>query len=158
MGEMFIWSKLGQNPSHIHICKDKESNLGPVAGYSDWNYPELSYIFVCVQNSRWFCNLKEIFNALNKVLCLASAMEYADGDNKIVFIGMPLRRVINKIVFTSPEAMVEFSGEKWNLGARQNPLNISKYIFVWKVNYIRPFLLTSLRLQITQPRYAKNVK
>ena len=62
-------------------------------------------------------------------------MEYADGDNKIVFTGMPLRRVINKIVFTSPEAMVEFSGENWNLGARQNPLNKSKYVFVWKVNY-----------------------
>ena len=28
---------------------------------------------------------------LNKVLCLASAMECADGDNKIVFTGMPLR-------------------------------------------------------------------
>ena len=42
--------------------------------------------------------MKEIFNALKKVLCLASAMECADGDNKIVF--------------TSPEAMVEFSGEK----------------------------------------------
>ena len=48
---------------------------------------------------------------LNKVLYLASAMECADGDNKIVFTGMPLW-VINKIVFTSPEAMVEFSGEK----------------------------------------------
>ena len=51
-----------------------------------------------VQNRRRFCNLKGIFNALNKVLCLASAMECAEGDNKIVF--------------TSPEAMVEFSGEK----------------------------------------------
>ena len=62
-----------------------------------------------VQNRRRFCNLKGIFNALNKVSCLASAMECADGDNKIVFTGMPLR-VINKIVFTSPEAMIEFSG------------------------------------------------
>ena len=43
--------------------------------------------------------------------------------------------MINKIVFTSPEAMVEFSGGKINLGACQNPLNISKYIFVCKVNY-----------------------
>ena len=42
---------------------------------------------------------------------------------------------INKIVFTLPEAMVEFSGEKLNLGAGQNPLNIFKYIFVCKVNY-----------------------
>ena len=43
-----------------------------------------------VQNRRIFCSLKGIFNALNKVLCLASAMECADGDNKIVFTGMPL--------------------------------------------------------------------
>ena len=58
----------------------------------------LSYIFVSVQNRRQFCNLRGIFNALNKVLCLASTMECAEGDNKIVF--------------TSPEAMVEFSGGK----------------------------------------------
>ena len=38
-------------------------------------------------------------------------MECADGDNKIVFTGMPFT-VINKIVFTSPETMVEFSGGK----------------------------------------------
>ena len=43
--------------------------------------------------------------------------------------------MINKIVFSLSEAMVEFSGEKLNLGAGQNPLNISKYIFVCKVNY-----------------------
>ena len=28
------------------ICKDKESNLGPAAGYSGWKYPELCCIFV----------------------------------------------------------------------------------------------------------------
>ena len=35
-GEMFIWLKLGQNPSEMDFrtfCKDKECNLGPVAGY-----------------------------------------------------------------------------------------------------------------------------
>ena len=36
--------------------------------------------------------------------------------------------MIDKIVFTSPEAMVEFSGRKINLGARQNPLNMQIYI------------------------------
>ena len=33
--EMFIWSKLGEKPvgdGSQEICKDKESNLGPVAG------------------------------------------------------------------------------------------------------------------------------
>ena len=40
--------------------------------------------------------------------------------------------VVNKIMFTSPEAMVEFSGENKTFGARQSPLNICtcKYIFV----------------------------
>ena len=33
--EMFIWSKLGQKRPGMEVgtfCKDKESNLGPVAG------------------------------------------------------------------------------------------------------------------------------
>ena len=38
-------------------------------------------------------------------------MECADGDNEIVFTGIPFT-VINKIVFTSPEARIEFSGDK----------------------------------------------
>ena len=36
VAEMFIWSKLGGKPvgdGSREICKDKESNLGPVAGY-----------------------------------------------------------------------------------------------------------------------------
>ena len=36
VAEMFIWSKLGIKPvgdGSQEICKDKESNLGPVAGY-----------------------------------------------------------------------------------------------------------------------------
>ena len=46
---MFIWSKIG--PKSLGswrqgICKDKESNLGSVASYKGWNYPELSCIFV----------------------------------------------------------------------------------------------------------------
>ena len=40
-----------------------------------------------------------------------------------------------KIVFTSPEAMVEFSGEKNKISALvKNPFNIYKFIFVRKVN------------------------
>ena len=43
--------------------------------------------------------------------CLASAMQCADGDNKDRIYWNALT-VINKIVFTSPEARVEFSEEK----------------------------------------------
>ena len=58
-----------------------------------------------VKNRRSFCNLKFLFlftfegniQCAKKVLRLA--MEHADGDKC-------------KIVFTTPEAMIEFSGEK----------------------------------------------
>ena len=63
-------------------------------------------------------------------------MECADAD-KYDRIYCNALTVINKIVFTSPEAMVEFSGKKiyggvfwekkYNLGTRQN---LCKYIFV----------------------------
>ena len=54
-------------------------------------------------------------------------MECADAD-KYDRIYCNALTVINKIVFTSPEAMVEFSGKKKNkLGTRQN---LCKYIFV----------------------------
>ena len=52
-----------------------------------------------------------IFNALKKVLHLASVMECADGDKQDRVYWNALT-VINKSVFTSPEAMVEFSREK----------------------------------------------
>ena len=43
--------------------------------------------------------------------------------------------VINKIVFTSPEVMVQFSGEKHKISTlTQNPFNLRKFIFAWKVN------------------------
>ena len=54
-----------------------------------------------------------------KVLRLA--MEHADGDKC-------------KIVFTSPEAMMEFSGEK----KLKKRLNICKLIVVWKVKVFFP--------------------
>ena len=39
--------------------------------------------------------------------------------------------VINEIVCTSPEAMVEFSGKKIQISALvKNPFNICKFIFV----------------------------
>ena len=72
-------------------------------------------------------------------------MEYADGDKC-------------KIVYSSPEAMVEFSGEKklkLSLSARQNPyvkfILKGQGIFSLDVDKI-------LRLQVTlNSRYAKNV-
>ena len=87
MGEMFIWSKLGQTPSNIHV--------GTFAWIKNLIWDQLQatkaeiirvklYFRVCTKQ-------KGIFNALNKVLCLALAMECADGYNKIVFTGMPLR-------------------------------------------------------------------
>ena len=65
-----------------------------------------------------FCNLKCSFlltfegniQCAKKVLRLAPAIECTDGDDK------------NKIVVTSPEAMVEFSRENYlNLSAREKP-------------------------------------
>ena len=68
--------------------------------------------------------------------------------------------VINKIVFTSPEAMVEFSGENIKPWRSSKPFELNK--FIWKVSYdtFSPSsqVNKSLILQITQPRYAKNVK
>ena len=68
-------------------------------------------------------------------------MEYADGDKC-------------KIVYSSPEAMVEFSGEKklkLGLNACQKFLLKGQGIFSLDVNKI-------LRLQVTlNSRYAKNV-
>ena len=88
--EMFIWSKLGQNPSEIHV--------GTFARIKNLIWDQLqatkaeiiqsSAIFSCLCKTE---GLKGISNALNKVLYLASAMEYADSDNKILFTGIPLR-------------------------------------------------------------------
>ena len=78
-----------------------------------------------------------------KVLRLA--MEYADGDKC-------------KIVYSSPEAMVEFSGEKrlkLGLNACQKP--ICK-IYVERSRYFLLDVNKILRLQVTlNSRYAKNV-
>ena len=69
--------------------------------------------------------------------------------------------VINKIVFTSPEAIVEFSRVKINARRSSKPFEHIQIISSVR-SIIRPFLLrarqASLRLLITQPRYAKNVK
>ena len=86
MGEMCIWSKLGQNPSNIHVGTFARIN-NLIWDQLQASKAELSrvklYFRVCTKQ-------KGIFNALNKV-CLASAMECADGYNKIVFTGMPLQ-------------------------------------------------------------------
>ena len=72
---------------------------------------------------------------LKKVLHLESAMEYPDGD-KCDRVYWDALMVINKIVFTSPEAMVEFSGKNKTLALVKTPWTYAniKYIFIWKVN------------------------
>ena len=61
--------------------------------------------------------------------------------------------VINKIVFTSPEAMVEFSGRKIKPRRSSKPFeHMQTYIL------LRATGKQNLRLPITQPRHAKNVK
>ena len=69
----------------------------------------------CVWNRR-FCNLEVffLFTFEGNIQCT----------KKVLRLAMEYRTVINKIVFTSPEAMVEFSGEKMlkhSLSARSNP-------------------------------------
>ena len=85
MGEMFICSKLGQNPSNIHV--------GTFARIKNLIWYQLQVTRLKLSRVKLYFRVfakQGIFNALNKVLCLASAMECADGDNKIVFTGMPL--------------------------------------------------------------------
>ena len=73
-------------------------------------------------------------------------MEYADGDKC-------------KIVYSSPEAMVEFSGEKSKnlaLALVKNPYHCKIYIERSRYFFIRRKHI--LRLQVTlNSRYAKNV-
>ena len=86
------------------ICKDKESNLGPAAWLLRLKLSrvKLYFSFVCETEDFviWnfcFCSLlKGMFNVLTKV--------------NIWHQPWNVLTVINKIVFTSPEAMVEFSG------------------------------------------------
>ena len=140
---MFIWPKLGQNPSQIDVRTfARVKNL--IWG---WNSPELSCIFVAVQNRRWFCNLKFLFlftfpEYLTRVLPPVLAMECPT--------------VIKKIVFTSPEAMVEFSGGK--IKSRPLSKTLLTYVNLYSSERSRERPLLFLRLQITLKRYAKNVK
>lgn len=72
--------------------------------------------------NRRFCNLEFLFlftfegDIQRAIKVLRLAMEHADGDKC-------------KIVFTSLEAMMEFSGEK-KLKLVKNPFNICKLIVV----------------------------
>ena len=97
--------------------------------YLSCNYPELSCIFLLLA-----CSLsKGIFNALKKVLRLVSATECADSDKQDCVYWNALT-VINKIMFTSPEEMVEFSGEKIKPWRSSKPFEHERSI-------MRPFLL-----------------
>ena len=64
--------------------------------------------------------------------------------------------VINKIVFTSPEAMVEFSGEK--VKSQPSSKTLFAYINLYSSERSMKRPLLFLRLQITLKCYAKNAK
>ena len=102
MGEMFIWSKLDQNPSEIDV--------GSYARIKNviWDHLRLKLIRVklsfrvcakqeaeIIQSQAIFSclcktgGLKGIFNALNKELCLVSAMECAEGNNTSCLLECP---------------------------------------------------------------------
>ena len=92
-GKMFIWSNLGQNPSEIGVgifariknliwdqllalLRLKVSRVKPYFRFACETEDFVIWYFC-------FCSLsKGIFNALKKVLRLASAMECADGDRR----------------------------------------------------------------------------
>ena len=53
VGVMFICSNIGAKSfgdGSQDIYKDTESNLGPVAGFWGWNYPEISFFNLYVTN------------------------------------------------------------------------------------------------------------
>ena len=86
------------------------------------SYAVFSFLLACSFS-------KGIFNALKKVLRLASAMECPDSDKQGRVYWNALM-VINKIVFTSPEAMVEFFGEKVKPRCSSKPFEHIQIIFV----------------------------
>ena len=136
---MFIWSKRSQNPSQIDVrAFARVKNL-----IWDQLLATEAEIIQSQAVFSWLCKTEGDFVIWNFCFCLLSRSP------KLMVLrpalAMECRTVINKIVFTSPEAMVEFSGEKNNisalvknqpLGTRlvKNPFNLCKFIFVWKVN------------------------
>ena len=114
---MFFWSKLGQTPLEMHIrtfARIKNVTYDQLLATKAEIIQSLAKFSFWVRNRR-FCNPEFLFlftfeghiKCAIKVLRLA--MEHADGDKC-------------KIVFTSPEAMMEFSGVKKlkpSLSARQ---------------------------------------
>ena len=65
---------------------------------------KLYFVFACKTENRRFCNLEFLF--------LFTFDRNIQCAKKVLRLAMEYQTVINKIVFTSPEAMVEFSGGK----------------------------------------------
>ena len=90
MGEMFIWSKLGQNSSEIDVRSYTriKNVIWDQLLATKAEIVQSWAVLSCVQSRRWFCNLKFLFlfnvegniQCAKKVLRLASAIECADGD------------------------------------------------------------------------------
>ena len=104
---MFIWSKLGQTPLEMHFrtfARIKNVTYDQLLATKADIIQSWAVFLFRVRNRR-FCSLEFLFlftfegNIQCAIKVLRLAMEHADGDKY-------------KIVFTSPEAMMEFSGEK----------------------------------------------
>ena len=73
ISKMFICSKIAGKSfgdGSQDICKDKESNLGPVAGLSGWNYPEAFFNLNVMKATRWtnWINYR-LFTLSHSVFC-----------------------------------------------------------------------------------------
>ena len=107
---MFIWSNLGQIPQRWASGHARIKNLiwDQLLATKAEIIQSLSVFSFCVQN--------------RKFLFLFFQREYSMGSKRYYVLRQPWMNaltVINKIMFTLPEAIVEFSGEKLNLGACQ---------------------------------------
>ena len=101
--------KIGPNTvgdAHHDICKDKECNFKRTSCWllgRKLSRVKLYFCFACETEDFVIWNFCFLFTFEGNIQCatkvLRLAMEHADGDKC-------------KIVFTSPEAMMEFSGEK----------------------------------------------
>ena len=84
------------------ICKDEESNLDQLLATKAEIIQSWAVFSFYVRNGR-FCNLEFLFLFTFEGNIQCAKRYYVWPWNTLT--------VINKIVFTSPEAMVEFSGE-----------------------------------------------
>ena len=119
---MFVWSKLVQNPSEVDVrtyARIKNVIWDQLLATKAEIIQNYKAVFsFCAQNAGGdFVNLSAMFVSVHfrreYSMCLKRYYIWHQPWNALM--------VINNIVFTLPEAMVEFSQEKINLSARQKP-------------------------------------